>query len=76
MLQTTTVEAAVCAADFLAQQQEAFELLWRQYSLNIEAYPNSQAYRIDCYGDANIIALVEGIRGRLRIPNGWRVDII
>ena len=74
MPQATTFEAAVCAADFLAQQPEVLRALRLQYSLEIEAYVDSRVICINCGGDQNAAVLVDGIKDRLVVRDGWRVE--
>jgi hypothetical protein len=58
-------------AEFLEGQPQEFVLLWRQFALNIRADAESRAYRIECNGDPEVVALVEEIRGSLIACPGW-----
>jgi hypothetical protein len=72
-----TVDAQVThAIEFLEHKDHAaLRILRLQYSLEVEAYLESQTLRINCYGDRDAAVLVQGIKQQLVVPDNWSVEI-
>ena len=75
MVNLQALTQASYESDFLEMQPPVFDLLWRHFELNINADTVAQTIRIECDGNHDALALVEGIESRLIVPADWRVEI-
>jgi hypothetical protein len=69
------LEQAHDEARFLERQPPVFQKLRLQFALDVETDTADQVYRIQCHGDAEAAALVEGIKCLLYVRRGWGVEV-